>query len=263
MAATHLLSPNATREEILQAFALLANNYAIASANLAQQLPALTSAIEDMRAELVVVGTHASRSDSATSSLAGRVNILLGRVDVLLKRVTALGENAVAAAYPSLPPMRPESPSSHAMVVDAKAKIATDLKKLASQSPGPLDSVTAPIGALEDIFAKVFEEETNKRQALLAARAEAERLAAYDAAKAATERAAADEAERARLRRIEDAKDRAKERRETKRTILVGILVGTVVSIVAAGVAWTQGRLTGHEDLRVDAGTTIVPSTHP
>ena len=259
------LPENATREQMLDAFARLSHNYALAVTNLNAHLPQLTSAIEDLRAELVVVGTHAARADSSSSGLGGRVNILLGRVDVLLKRVnnlTAIAEQAPA----STPPMRAESPSAHEMVVRGTAEITTELQQLASLSPGPIDSVTAPLHTLEQLFSNVFEKETNKRQALLADRAEKDRLAAYDAAKAAAEKATAEqrakdaaEAERLRLKAENDAEEREKERRAARRSIVVGIVVGTALAIVGAAVAYGQGRVAAHEERAIDAGA----ASHP
>jgi hypothetical protein len=225
-------------------------------AAMARPMGRLESSLEDVRAQLVVVGAHASRADKATvtlssrvdkqfSQLSTRVDVLLGRVNVLLTRVEA------GPTIPALPPMRREMSSSYEFVAGGALVVGEELQKMASMTPGP--GVGAEPEKIVELIERVFIEQARKRDALKAAQAERDELLARRAAeKEALDKAAADRQEV-----VDNAKKDKRLAKQRRLNAVAGLLGGLTLAAILTLSGFFWGRVT-----RAGAPPAAAPAAH-
>lgn len=162
-----------------------------------QLWPKIVHALEWLRGRAIAEDSAAARAEAAAARAEAGVEALRAEI---------------RSVAPTLPPMRPESPSSVDVVETTTSRIGQKLKEIARESDGP--NVDADPERLEREMRKILEAELAKREAAR----NVERLAAID----------------------EERKLRAQNRASMVRGVVIGVVTASILG--AGSCAWSTAR---------------------
>jgi hypothetical protein len=197
--------------------------------------------------EIEMKADRADRADLRTSMLS------------LKKSVDAL-TGTLAQGEPTLPPMRPESQSSHELLERLDDRVTASFLKKASETPGPLLTGSPP--DLAAIAKSAAGQLLLEERARIKAEADAQRLAVLEEADAQRRK---DLEDAAKLRKSDAHKLKQKVIAAVAVWVVLGIL-GVIAAVFIVGAKVVAARELGHDEavreLRA-AGTSSSPIAPP
>lgn len=154
---------------------------------------------------------------------------------------------------PNLPPMRGETPSSHALVEEVRSEVKDSFEQLAKKTSGPY--LSGRPAELTDLAVKVFDAKWNEREETLRRRAMEDRIAAIDALEVKAKKEREDEQKRVEDERRDAKKEAARAAQNFRLLLRYGLLAAFLTSIAASAGAYAWGRATHSVPAPIEAPT--------